>query len=172
MLESDCLGLFVGQMLSSGEVNQFDFLTSNKIAIYMSIFLLILSKIIEMNIPQNLKYTKDHEWVRVEGDIAVVGITDFAQHELGDIVYVEIETIGETLDQEEVFGSVEAVKTVSDLFMPVSGEILELNEALESDPELVNTDPYEAGWMVKVRLTVPSQVDSLLSASEYEALIG
>ncbi len=138
----------------------------------MSIFLLILSKIIEMNIPQNLKYTKDHEWVRVEGDIAVVGITDFAQHELGDIVYVEIETIGETLDQEEVFGSVEAVKTVSDLFMPVSGEILELNEALESDPELVNTDPYEAGWMVKVRLTVPSQVDSLLSASEYEALIG
>lgn len=172
MLESDCLGLFVGQMLSSGEVNQFDFLTSNKIAIYMSIFLLILSKIIEMNIPQNLKYTKDHEWVRVEGDIAVVGITDFAQHELGDIVYVEIETIGETLDQEEVFGSVEAVKTVSDLFMPVSGEILELNEALESDPELVNSDPYEAGWMVKVRLTDHSQVDSLLSASEYEALIG
>ncbi len=138
----------------------------------MSIFLLILSKIIEMNIPQNLKYTKDHEWVRVEGDIAVVGITDFAQHELGDIVYVEIETIGETLDQEEVFGSVEAVKTVSDLFMPVSGEILELNEALESDPELVNSDPYEAGWMVKVRLTDHSQVDSLLSASEYEALIG
>lgn len=125
-----------------------------------------------MNIPQNLKYTKDHEWVRVEGDIAVVGITDFAQHELGDIVYVEIETIGETLHQEEVFGSVEAVKTVSDLFMPVSGEILELNEALESDPELVNSDPYEAGWMVKVRLTDHSQVDSLLSAGEYEALIG
>lgn len=172
MLESDCLGLFVGQMLSFGEVNQFDFLTSNKNAIYISIFLLILSKIIEMNIPQNLKYTKDHEWVRVEGDIAVVGITDFAQHELGDIVYVEIETIGETLNQEEVFGSVEAVKTVSDLFMPVSGEILELNEALESDPELVNSDPYEAGWMVKVRLTDHSQVDSLLSAGEYEALIG
>ncbi len=125
-----------------------------------------------MNIPQNLKYTKDHEWVRVEGDIAVVGITDFAQHELGDIVYVEIETIGETLNQEEVFGSVEAVKTVSDLFMPVSGEILELNEALESDPELVNSDPYEAGWMVKVRLTDHSQVDSLLSAGEYEVLIG
>jgi glycine cleavage system H protein len=159
-------------MLSFGEVNQFDFLTSNKNAIYISIFLLILSKIIEMNIPQNLKYTKDHEWVRVEGDIAVVGITDFAQHELGDIVYVEIETIGETLHQEEVFGSVEAVKTVSDLFMPVSGEILELNEALESDPELVNSDPYEAGWMVKVRLTDHSQVDSLLSAGEYEALIG
>jgi glycine cleavage system H protein len=125
-----------------------------------------------MNIPQNLKYTKDHEWVRVEGDVAVVGITDFAQHELGDIVYVEIETIGETLNQEEVFGSVEAVKTVSDLFMPVSGEILELNEALESDPELVNSDPYEAGWMVKVRLTDNSQLDSLLSAGEYEALIG
>ncbi len=125
-----------------------------------------------MNIPENLKYTKDHEWVRVEGDIAVVGITDFAQHELGDIVYVEIETIGETLNQEEVFGSVEAVKTVSDLFMPVSGEILELNEALESDPELVNSDPYEAGWMVKVRLTDHSQVDSLLSAVEYEGLIG
>jgi glycine cleavage system H protein len=159
-------------MLSFGEVNQFDFLTSNKNAIYISIFLLILSKIIEMNIPQNLKYTKDHEWVRVEGDIAVVGITDFAQHELGDIVYVEIETIGETLNQEEVFGSVEAVKTVSDLFMPVSGEILELNEALESDPELVNSDPYEAGWMVKVRLTDHSQVDSLLSAGEYEVLIG
>jgi len=159
-------------MLSFGEVSQFDFLTSNKNAIYISIFLLILSKIIEMNIPQNLKYTKDHEWVRVEGDIAVVGITDFAQHELGDIVYVEIETIGETLNQEEVFGSVEAVKTVSDLFMPVSGEILELNEALESDPELVNSDPYEAGWMVKIRLTDNSQVDSLLSAVEYEALIG
>ena len=125
-----------------------------------------------MNIPQNLKYTKDHEWVRVEGDVAIIGITDFAQHELGDIVYVEIETIGETLNQEEVFGSVEAVKTVSDLFMPVSGEILELNEALESDPELVNSDPYEAGWMVKVRLTDHSQVDSLLSAGEYEALIG
>jgi len=159
-------------MLSFSEVNQFDFLTSNKNAIYISIFLLILSKIIEMNIPENLKYTKDHEWVRVEGDIAVVGITDFAQHELGDIVYVEIETIGETLNQEEVFGSVEAVKTVSDLFMPVSGEILELNEALESDPELVNSDPYEAGWMVKIRLTDNSQVDSLLSAVEYEALIG
>lgn len=125
-----------------------------------------------MNIPQNLKYTKDHEWVSVEGDIAIVGITDFAQHELGDIVYVEIETVGETLDREEVFGSVEAVKTVSDLFMPVSGEVLELNEELDANPELVNTDPYEAGWMVKVRLTDSSEVDSLLSADDYQALIG
>ncbi|MCF8407751.1 MAG: glycine cleavage system protein GcvH [Crocinitomicaceae bacterium] len=125
-----------------------------------------------MNIPQNLKYTKDHEWVRVEGDVAVIGITDFAQHELGDIVYVEIETIGETLSQEEVFGSVEAVKTVSDLFMPVSGEILELNEELESNPELVNTDPYEGGWMVKVKLTNASELDTLLSADDYQALIG
>ena len=125
-----------------------------------------------MNIPQNLKYTKDHEWVRVEGDITIVGITDFAQHELGDIVYVEIETVGETLDREEVFGSVEAVKTVSDLFMPVSGEVLELNEELDANPELVNTDPYEAGWMVKVRLSDSSEVDSLLSADDYQALIG
>ena len=125
-----------------------------------------------MNIPQNLKYTKDHEWVRVEGDVAVIGITDFAQHELGDIVYVEIETIGETLSQEEVFGSVEAVKTVSDLFMPVSGEILELNEELESNPELVNTDPYEGGWMVKVKLTNAEELDTLLSADDYQALIG
>jgi glycine cleavage system H protein len=125
-----------------------------------------------MNIPQNLKYTKDHEWVRVEGDVAVIGITDFAQHELGDIVYVEIETIGETLSQEEVFGSVEAVKTVSDLFMPVSGEILELNEELESNPELVNTDPYEGGWMVKVKLTNASELETLLSADDYQALIG
>jgi glycine cleavage system H protein len=125
-----------------------------------------------MNIPQNLKYTKDHEWVRVEGDVAVIGITDFAQHELGDIVYVEIETIGETLSQEEVFGSVEAVKTVSDLFMPVSGEILELNEELEANPELVNTDPYEGGWMVKVKLTNAAELDTLLSADDYQALIG
>jgi len=125
-----------------------------------------------MNIPSNLKYTKDHEWVRVEGDIAVIGITDFAQHELGDIVYVEIETIGETLDQEEVFGSVEAVKTVSDLFMPISGEILELNEDLDANPELVNTDPYNAGWMVKVKMTNPSELDSLLDSSAYQNLIG
>jgi glycine cleavage system H protein len=125
-----------------------------------------------MNIPENLKYTKDHEWVRVEGDVATVGITDFAQGELGDIVYVEIETEGENLDQEEVFGSVEAVKTVSDLFMPISGEIVAFNEKLESTPELVNTDPYGEGWMIKVKLTDLSQVDNLLDASAYNALIG
>jgi glycine cleavage system H protein len=124
-----------------------------------------------MNIPQDLKYTKDHEWVRVEGDVAIIGITDFAQHELGDIVYVEIETVGETLDQEEVFGSVEAVKTVSDLFMPVSGEILELNEELDANPELVNSDPYNAGWMVKVKMTNASELDSLLDSSSYQNLI-
>jgi glycine cleavage system H protein len=125
-----------------------------------------------MNVPENLKYTKDHEWVRIEGDIAVVGITDFAQGELGDIVYVEIETEGETLDQEEVFGSVEAVKTVSDLFMPVSGEIIEFNGNLESNPELVNSDPFGEGWMIKVKLTDTSQIDSLLDAAAYGSLIG
>ncbi len=125
-----------------------------------------------MNVPENLKYTKDHEWVRVEGDIAVVGITDFAQGELGDIVYVEIETEGETLDQEEVFGSVEAVKTVSDLFMPVSGEIIEFNGNLESNPELVNSDPFGDGWMIKVKLSDLSQIDELLDAAGYSALIG
>ena len=125
-----------------------------------------------MNIPENLKYTKDHEWVRVEGDTVVVGITDFAQSELGDIVYVEIETEGETLDQEEVFGSVEAVKTVSDLFMPVSGEVLEFNEGLEDAPETVNSDPYGEGWMVKIKLSNPSEVDALLDASAYGDLIG
>ncbi len=125
-----------------------------------------------MNTPANLKYTKDHEWVSVEGDIATIGITDFAQSELGDIVYVEIETEGETLDQEEVFGSVEAVKTVSDLFMPVSGEIIEFNTELESDPEAVNKDAYGKGWMIKVKMTNPAEVDSLLDAAAYEALIG
>ena len=124
-----------------------------------------------MNIPAELKYTKDHEWVKIDGDVAIVGITEFAQSELGDIVYVEIETIGETLDQEEVFGSVEAVKTVSDLFMPVSGEILEFNEALEGNPELVNSDPYGEGWMIKVKLTDASQYDQLLDAATYEGLI-
>ena len=123
-----------------------------------------------MNIPSQLFYTKDHEWVKIEGDIATVGITDFAQGELGDIVYIEIETIGETFSAEEVFGSVEAVKTVSDLMMPVSGEILSLNEALESTPELINTDPYEAGWLVKIK--VEDQGDHLLSAEDYRALIG
>ena len=124
-----------------------------------------------MNIPAELKYTKDHEWVKIEGDVAIVGITEFAQSELGDIVYVEIETIGETLDQEEVFGSVEAVKTVSDLFMPMSGEILEFNEALEGNPELVNSDPYGEGWMIKLKLTDASQYDQLLDAATYEGLI-
>ena len=124
-----------------------------------------------MNIPAELKYTKDHEWVKIEGDVAIVGITEFAQSELGDIVYVEIETIGETLNQEEVFGSVEAVKTVSDLFMPVSGEILEFNEALEGNPELVNSDPYGEGWMIKVKLSDASQYDQLLDAASYEGLI-
>ncbi|WP_341907245.1 MULTISPECIES: glycine cleavage system protein GcvH [Fluviicola] len=125
-----------------------------------------------MNIPANLKYTKDHEWVSVEGDVATIGITDFAQGELGDIVYVEIETVGETMDQEEVFGSVEAVKTVSDLFMPVSGEIIEFNSGLESNPEAVNKDPYGAGWMIKVKLTNPSEMDGLLDAAGYQALVG
>jgi glycine cleavage system H protein len=124
-----------------------------------------------MNIPAELKYTKDHEWVKIDGDIATVGITEFAQSELGDIVYVEIETVGETIDQEEVFGSVEAVKTVSDLFMPVSGEILEFNENLEANPELVNSDPYGEGWMIKVKISDVSQIDGLLNSSAYEGII-
>jgi glycine cleavage system H protein len=131
-----------------------------------------LKKLQIMNVPQNLKYTKDHEWVSVDGDIATIGITDFAQSELGDIVYVEIETEGETLDHEEVFGSVEAVKTVSDLFMPVSGEIIEFNGDLDTDPELVNSDPYGKGWMIKVKMTNASEVDSLLDAAGYSALVG
>ncbi|MCJ8292636.1 MAG: glycine cleavage system protein GcvH [Crocinitomicaceae bacterium] len=125
-----------------------------------------------MSIPNNLKYTKDHEWISIDGDIATVGITAFAQGELGDIVYVEIETEGETLDREEVFGSVEAVKTVSDLFMPLSGEITEFNEELEATPETVNNDPFEGGWMIKIRLSKPSEVDDLLDAEAYTALIG
>lgn len=124
-----------------------------------------------MNIPENLKYTKDHEWVRVEGEEAFVGITDFAQGELGDIVFVEIETDGETLDREEVFGSVEAVKTVSDLMMPVSGKIIEVNDELESTPEVVNEDPYGNGWMVKIALADASEVDDLMSAQEYKKLV-
>lgn len=125
-----------------------------------------------MNIPAELKYTKDHEWIRVEGDVATVGVTDFAQSELGDIVFVEIETEGETLDQEEVFGSVEAVKTVSDLFMPIAGEVIEFNEAIESAPEMVNNDPYGDGWMVKIKFSDASQLDGLLSADAYKDLIG
>jgi glycine cleavage system H protein len=125
-----------------------------------------------MNIPAELKYTKDHEWVKVDGDIATIGITDFAQRELGDIVYVEIETVGETLEKESVFGTVEAVKTVSDLFMPVSGEVLELNKDIESSPEVVNSDPYGKGWMIKVKLSNASEVGALLSAADYQKLVG
>jgi glycine cleavage system H protein len=125
-----------------------------------------------MNFPENLKYTKDHEWILVEGNVVTIGITDFAQSELGDIVYVEIETESDTLDKEAVFGTVEAVKTVSDLFMPVSGKILEFNKGLESDPESINKDPYGKGWMIKVEMSNPSDIDSLLSAADYKALTG
>lgn len=125
-----------------------------------------------MNIPSDLKYTKDHEWIKIDGDIAVVGITDFAQSELGDIVYVEVETVGEELELEEVFGTVEAVKTVSDLFLPLTGEIIAFNETLEDDPELVNNDPYGEGWMVKIKFTDAAQIESLLTADAYKDLIG
>ncbi|MDA8980213.1 glycine cleavage system protein GcvH [Chitinophagales bacterium] len=124
-----------------------------------------------MNIPENLKYSKEHEWVRVDGDIAYVGITDFAQSELGDIVFVEIDTVGDTIDADEIFGTIEAVKTVSDLFMPVGGEVLELNDKLEDDPELVNTDPYGDGWLIKVKMTDASQLDHLMDASAYGEMI-
>ena len=124
-----------------------------------------------MNIPTELKYTKDHEWVKIDGEIATIGITDFAQQELGDIVYIEIESIGETLDAEEVFGTVEAVKTVSDLFMPLSGEVLEFNAALEDTPESVNDDPYKSGWMIKVKIEDPSQISELLDFDAYKQLI-
>lgn len=125
-----------------------------------------------MNFPENLLYTKDHEWIKIEGENAVIGITDFAQKELGDIVYVEVDTVGETLDQEETFGTIEAVKTVSDLFMPVSGEIVEFNETLESSPDKVNQDPYGDGWIIKIKLTDAAQKDSLLTVSQYKELIG
>ena len=124
-----------------------------------------------MNVPKDLKYTKDHEWVKIEGDIAVIGITDFAQGELGDIVYVEVDTLDETLQKEEVFGTVEAVKTVSDLFMPLSGEILEFNESLETNPEKVNEDPYNEGWMIKLKISDLSEMDDLLSAEDYQNTI-
>jgi glycine cleavage system H protein len=124
-----------------------------------------------MNIPKELKYTKDHEWVKIDGDIATIGVTDFAQSELGDIVFVEIETIDEDLESEEVFGSVEAVKTVSDLFMPVSGKVIEVNEEIESNPELVNTDPYGEGWMIKIQITSPEELDGLLNSADYSNLI-
>lgn len=125
-----------------------------------------------MNVPSNLKYTKDHEWVSVEGDVATVGITDFAQGELGDIVYVEVETLDETLDKDEVFGTVEAVKTVSDLFLPVSGEIIEFNDSLETEPEKVNSDPYGDGWMIKIKITNPDEIDELLDEAAYKEIIG
>tara|TARA_R110002049_G_scaffold17238_4_gene67406 strand:- start:347 stop:727 length:381 start_codon:yes stop_codon:yes gene_type:complete len=125
-----------------------------------------------MNIPSELKYTKDHEWIKMDGDVATIGITDFAQSELGDIVYVEVETLDETLEAEEIFGTVEAVKTVSDLFLPLSGEITAFNEVLEDEPEKVNSDPYGDGWMIKVKCSDLSQVDGLMSADDYKALIG
>jgi glycine cleavage system H protein len=125
-----------------------------------------------MNIPSNLKYTKDHEWILLEGDIATVGITDFAQGELGDIVYVEVETVDETMEAEDIFGTVEAVKTVSDLFLPLSGEIIEFNSALEDEPEKVNSDPYGDGWMIKMKCSDLSQVDNLLTADAYKELVG
>ncbi len=124
-----------------------------------------------MNIPDNLKYTKDHEWVKIDGDTAVVGITDFAQNELGDVVFVEVETVGETIEKEETFGTIEAVKTVSDLFMPVSGKIIEFNEELESTPDTINKDPYGKGWIIKLKLSDKSEVEELLSAEKYKELI-
>ena len=125
-----------------------------------------------MNIPSELKYTKDHEWVKIEGNKATVGITHFAQSELGDIVYVDVDTVDETVEKDSVFGSVEAVKTVSDLFMPLTGEVVEFNEALEDEPEKVNTDPYGEGWMIKITISDASEIDELLSSEEYKELIG
>ena len=128
-------------------------------------------KVSLMNVPEELKYTKDHEWVKIEGDIATIGITDFAQGELGDIVYVEVETLDDTLEADAVFGSVEAVKTVSDLFMPLTGEVIAFNEALEDTPETVNEDPYGEGWMIKIKLTDPSAIKDLLDAADYTKLV-
>lgn len=129
-----------------------------------------------MNFPENLKYTREHEWIRIEGDNAYVGITDFAQGELGDLVYVEVESVGETLKKDDIFGTVEAVKTTSDLFMPISGEILEFNPELDEshgdNPGLINTDPYGAGWIIKIRLTEPAEADQLMSAADYQAMVG
>ena len=125
-----------------------------------------------MNFPQNLKYTNEHEWIRVEGDIAYVGITDYAQEQLGDIVFVDIPTVGETLEAGETFGTIEVVKTISDLFLPIAGEVLEQNEALEENPELVNKDPYGEGWIIKVSLSKPEELDTLLSPAQYREMIG
>jgi glycine cleavage system H protein len=124
-----------------------------------------------MNTPNNLKYTKDHEWVKIDGDIATVGITDYAQDQLGDIVFVDIQTMGETLEREEIFGAIEAVKTVADAFMPLSGEIIEVNEELEAEPQAVNSDPYGKGWMIKVEMSDPSELETLMDAAQYEAMI-
>jgi glycine cleavage system H protein len=136
------------------------------------IFIFLKSKnIITMTIPENLKYTKDHEWIRSEGETAVIGITDFAQGELGDVVFVEIETLGEHLEKEQTFGTIEAVKTVSDLFMPVSGKVIEVNEAINTSPELVNKDPYGEGWLIKVEMDSADQLDSLYDAKGYEKLV-
>ena len=128
--------------------------------------------LIMANVPANLKYSNDHEWLRVEGDVAVIGITDYAQSQLGDIVFVDVPTLDETIEANEVFGSIEAVKTVSDAFTPVSGEVIEFNEAVEADPSLVNKDPYGEGWLVKIKMSNPAEVDGLLDAAAYEALIG
>jgi len=125
-----------------------------------------------MNIPENLKFTKDHEWIKIDGDVATVGITDFAQSELGDIVFVDVETLDETIEKDEVFGSVEAVKTVSDLFMPVTGEVIEFNEELEDTPEKINTNPYDEGWIIKVKISDSSQIEDLLDAAAYKEIIG
>ena len=124
-----------------------------------------------MNVPSNLRYTKDHEWLRAEGEFAFIGITDHAQHELGDIVFIEVETVGETLGKHESFGTIEAVKTVSDMFMPVSGEVMEYNDTLTTNPEIVNQDPYEKGWVIKIRLSDESEISGLLDAAQYQALI-
>ncbi len=124
-----------------------------------------------MKFPENLKYTKDHEWIKVEGDVVYVGITDFAQNELGDIVYIEVDAVGESLEKEETFGTIEAVKTVSDLFMPITGEVIEFNEELESAPETINKDPYEAGWIIKIKMSNKEELDELLSAENYKELV-
>jgi glycine cleavage system H protein len=133
---------------------------------------LFFKNIRQMNIPANLKYTKDHEWIRIEGEFGYVGVTDFAQGELGDIVFVEIETTGETLNKEEVFGTIEAVKTVSDMFMPVSGEILEMNQDIEASPDVINKDPYGKGWMIRIRITNPAEINDLLTPEKYKTLVG
>ena len=124
-----------------------------------------------MNVPANLLYTKDHEWLRIEGEFGIIGVTDFAQGELGDVVFLEIETLGETLNKEEVFGTIEAVKTVSDMFMPVGGEVVEINPELENSPDLVNKDPYGKGWMIKIKISDPSETADLLSAEQYQAIL-